>query len=487
MHHITIAYIGGGSRAWAHKYFTDLLTQEQLCGELRLYDIDVPAAARNVKYFNKLRRDNPEQVKSDWTCAVYPDVNQALQGADFVVISILPYSFRNMAVDVHYPERTGIWQPVGDTVGPGGYSRMLRTLPTYRFFAKKIREHCPDAWVINYTNPMTMCINTLYREFPEIKAFGCCHEVFGTQGLLARITGLYLLLSEQGRAHFLRADLHAVLQELAEQGRKDFFKDEKGIRRQEIITNVQGINHFTWIDKAEYQGMDLFPIYAAYVQMWRQYHAEHKKLKGYQRKEGVKFELFERYGRIAAAGDRHLAEFIPEDYLTGKHTKHWGFGLTGVGGRLWGGRMEKLALYWKICPVGKAKFRPSGEEGVKQITALCGLGDLTTNVNLPNIGQQPSLTQGTAVETNALFTEDSVQALPAGEMSEETAALVDRHATCQKAFVEAFFAEDKQALCKAFCSDPAVQRIGEERGTELFEEMIYQNQAVLTEPWLVLG
>lgn len=84
---IRIAYIGGGSKDWAHKYFADLLTQDLLCGQLALFDIDMPAARRNKRYFDKLVRDNPARVKSAWECSVTDTIEQALAGADFVVIS----------------------------------------------------------------------------------------------------------------------------------------------------------------------------------------------------------------------------------------------------------------------------------------------------------------------------------------------------------------------------------------------------------------
>jgi len=264
MKKITIAYIGGGSKDWAHKYFADLLTKDKVCGELRLYDIDIAASTRNKKYFDKLKRDNASKVKSEWTCNVINDINKALTGADFVLISILPYSLKNMKVDVHYPEKYGIWQSVGDTVGPGGYSRALRTISYFKYFADRIRANCPDAWVINYTNPLAMCVNTLYKEFPAIKAFGCCHEVFGLQKILAALTGMYLAMSENGKKDFLAANLNAVKKELKAKG-KDFNKMYccKGIDRNEMKINVQGINHFTWVDKAEYNELDLFPVYSA--------------------------------------------------------------------------------------------------------------------------------------------------------------------------------------------------------------------------------
>ena len=92
--------------------------------------------------------------------------------------------------DVHLPERLGIYQSVGDTAGPGGIIRALHTIPIYVAFAEAIQTYAPDAWVINYTNPMALCVRTLYKVYPGVKAFGCCREVFGTQKVLRDICEL---------------------------------------------------------------------------------------------------------------------------------------------------------------------------------------------------------------------------------------------------------------------------------------------------------
>ena len=485
MKHLTIAYIGGGSKGWAHNCFSDLLAQDKLEGELRLYDIDVPAAERNLQYFNKLVKHNPKKIKSAWRCAVVNDIDQALAGADFVIMSILPYTLDNMAVDVHYPEKYDIWQSVGDTVGAGGYSRALRTLPAYFFFAKKIRENCPDAWVINYTNPMAMCVNALYREFPEIKAFGCCHEVFGTKTLMCRIAGMYLALSDEGKKAFMASDLKAVKKELG-----NGFNHPKRYQkfdRDDITANVQGINHFTWIDKADYQGLDLIPIYAAYIKMFDENNIKRcGKLTPYPLKRilnehHVKYTLFEKYGAAAAAGDRHLAEFTPDMFLTKKRTLEDGFWLTPVWVRKCFNGFRTFTTKLAATPFYSPRIKGSGEEGVQQMTAICGLGDMVTNVNLPNVGQQPGLVMGTAVETYAAFSLDSVVALPAGEMNPGAAALVNIHAQNQKDFVDAYYRQDVDALEAVFCRDPQVARIGRENGKKLFAEMRALNSECLEE------
>ena len=182
MKEIKIAYIGGGSKLWARSFMQDLALAEGIRGEVALYDIDREAAVRNQKIAARIHEK--KEAVSQFTYTVADTLTEALTGADFVLISILPGTFKEMRSDVHEPEKYGIVQPVGDTVGPGGVLRAMRTVPIYEGFARAIREHCPNAWVLNLTNPMSACVKTLYDTFPEIKAFGCCHEVFHAQDFL---------------------------------------------------------------------------------------------------------------------------------------------------------------------------------------------------------------------------------------------------------------------------------------------------------------
>ena len=179
---VQIAYIGGGSRGWAWTFMTDLALEKDMSGTIRLYDLNEKAAKANEEIGNRV--SEREEAVGKWKYETCTDMEQALTGADFIVISILPGSFDEMAVDVHTPERLGIYQSVGDTAGPGGIIRALRTIPMFVKIAEDIKKYAPSAWVINYTNPMSLCVKTLYHTFPEIKAFGCCHEVFGTQKVL---------------------------------------------------------------------------------------------------------------------------------------------------------------------------------------------------------------------------------------------------------------------------------------------------------------
>ncbi|MBQ7865958.1 MAG: alpha-glucosidase/alpha-galactosidase [Clostridia bacterium] len=450
---LTVAYIGGGSRGWAWGFMTDLAMDEQLCGEVRLYDIDRSAAERNEIIGNKLSR-NPD-VKSRWTYSVNDSLKDALTGADFVVISILPGTFEEMRSDVHLPERVGVWQPVGDTVGPGGFMRAMRTIPMFVEIGEAIRDYAPDAWVINYTNPMSLCVRTLYEVYPKIKAFGCCHEVFGTQHLMCQM-----------------------------------LEDEYGIQadRHEIYTQVTGINHFTWLTRATYKGMDLMPLYAKYAE---------KYADGYDRggdnnwmnsnfscAQKVKFDLFRRYGAIAAAGDRHLVEFLPPWYNDCPETvAKWKYNLTKVDWRIGdlASRMQRSDDL--ISGKEELNLKGSGEEGHLLLKAILGLGDLVSNVNIPNRGQIPNLPLGAVVETNALFGYDRIEPVYAGDIPANILPLVARHIYNQENTLRTAMTCDRKLGITTFMNDPQMAKVSMEDGQKLFDDMLENQRKYLPKGW----
>lgn len=449
---IKIAYIGGGSRQWAWGLMSDLVKADDISGDVYLYDIDYEAALCNEKIGN-LANDADGAV-SVWNYKAVETIDEALTGADFVVISIQPGTFDEMYSDVHTPEKYGIYQSVGDTTGPGGIIRALRTIPMYEHIALKIKENCPDAWVINYTNPMTICTRTLYKVFPEIKAFGCCHEVFSTQKIL--IEAMEDILG-----------IH-------------------GAKREDIKVNPVGVNHFTWLTSACYNDIDLYPVYKEFALKNKETGLIRKNPEPWMNeymgsREKVKFDLFLRYSIIAAAGDRHLAEFCPGDwYLQDREqVKSWHFGLTPVNWRK--ERLKERNERAIRLVNGEEKFviEETGEDGVKQIRAILGLNDLVTNVNMPNRGQIPNLPFDSVVETNAVFRSNSVQPVNAGTIPSEIYSLISRIVGAQEMVVEAGLKRNLDLAFKAFVNDPLV-RLSLSDARKLFDEMIENTKSYLT-------
>ena len=446
---LKIAYIGGGSRGWARGLMSDLAVEERLSGDIYLYDIDYAAAKDNETIGNMFK--NVEGNVSSWKYHAVKTPKEALINADFVVISILPGTFDEMESDVHAPEEYGIYQTVGDTVGPGGIVRSMRTIPMFKEIALYIKEYCPNAWVINYTNPMAVCIRTLYEVFPKIKAYGCCHEVFGTQELIAQIYNQ---------------------------------RHNTTLCRDDIDVNIVGINHFTWVNKASYKGEDLLPLVKEYAKANPSgCFAEDKNWmnKAFKTNQAVKFNLLLRYGILGAAGDRHLVEFCPGNWYLNNPDHLWDKWKTKLTSVAW--RKEDLIKRIKktqdiLSGVEKLKISKTGEVGVLQMVALCGLEPYVTNVNVPNVGQISNLPQGAIVETNACFTGNRVTPLTAGEIPDDVQSLIYRHVVNQNNVVKYTLEGDYEGVFKAFVNDPNVC-LPLEKARELFDKMLFNTKKYL--------
>ncbi len=452
MNKIKICYIGGGSKNWARVFMSDLALTEGLSGEIALYDIDTEAAIRNTKIGGYIN-DNPLTL-SHFTYKVYESLDLALKGSDFVIISILPGTFKEMRSDVHAPEKYGVYQSVGDTTGPGGVLRAMRTVPLYETFALKIKENAPNAWVINYTNPMGICTKTLYDVFPEIKAFGCCHEVFHAQEFLTCV-----------------------------------LKEEKGINvsRKDIYTDASGINHFTWITEAKYGNTDILSLIPSFAE---KYYEEGYFERGdrflfrtdtFAYGNKVKIDLFRKYGALGAAGDRHLVEFLPASrYLKDPETvKSWLFGLTTVDFRE--ARQNEQIEESVLLAEGKKEFSltASDEEGVEIIKALMGLKTLVTNVNMPNVGQMPQLPKGSVVETNCVFSSDSAKPVTAKPLPTAVINLVYQNCLNVDLTYEGIKERDLNKVYLAFMNQPLLSSLNETDCKTLFKSMCYDTEKYL--------
>ncbi|MBP3855848.1 MAG: alpha-glucosidase/alpha-galactosidase [Ruminiclostridium sp.] len=456
MKSIKTAYIGGGSKMWARVFMNDLAFAEGLTGEIALYDIDTEAADINRRIGGRIN-DAPGTV-SKWDYRVYDNIGDALDGADFVVCSILPGTFDEMAADVHFPEEYGIYQSVGDTVGPGGVLRAMRTVPIYEGFAREIKAHCPDAWVINLTNPMTACTKTLYDVFPEIKAFGCCHEVFHAQEFLCCVA-----------------------------------EEQLGIprpTRQEIVIDACGVNHFTWITEAGYKGTDLFALLPSFIDRFYE--------TGYCERVGVapdgykddpflygnkvKMDLFRRFGVLAAAGDRHLVEFMNNSwYIKDKaDADRWLYHLTTVDFRK-KDQAEKIALSRRIAE-GSEKIEAvrSDEEVVELMKALLGMIPAkVSNANVVNVGQMPDLPLGSVVETNCVFAQNSLKPITSKRLPSDVNALVLRNAVNIENTYYGIKGRDFDRIFEAFINQPLCSGLSLADGRELFGKMVKATEKYL--------
>jgi len=449
---VTIAYIGGGSLNWAPGLMADLAADDRLAAEVRLYDLDAGAAQRNAAMGARFAEVSKGQAAR---YSVAGSLAEALQGADVVVVSILPGRFEDMAQDIGIPARYGIPQAVGDTVGPGGFVRAMRAIPMLAEIGAAIGEHAPGAYVCNLTNPMSVLTGALFAAFPGIRAWGECHEVTKLRKQVAWIAN---------RAAGAEVATH-----------------------RDVAVNVMGVNHFTFVDRISLGGRDMMPAYRAFVEEFAEagwtaqpVDPEDEHARYFEDRSRVKFDLTRRFGIAAAAGDRHLVEFLPADqYL--HDPAGWDFGLTPVDYRL-RDQAEKAARATALAdgtasPVAKR----SDEALIDQIAALMGGGAHLSNVNLPNTGQVENLPIGAVVETNALFSGLGVQAVHAGRMPDALAAITADHAERQSALLQAVLAGEAGALFPLFHADPLVAPLEEAKARAMFSEMVSATAAWLPE------
>jgi alpha-galactosidase len=321
--------------------------------------------------------------------------------------------------------------------------------------AEAIRLYSPNAYVCNLTNPMSVLTGTLYAVFPGIRAWGECHEVTKLRHLVAG------LASRTEGIEYSHAD---------------------------VEINVLGINHFTFADRAFVGGRDWLPDYIAFA---RQHRAEgwraepldpaNEHDRYFEDMNRVKFDLASRFGIAAAAGDRHLAEFVPGNWYLDK-VDEWKFGLTPVDFR----RRDRVAKQARARAAEASNEMPALREAseeaiVSQIRALTRGETLLINANLPNTGQLDGFPLGTIVETNVVFSGTGIRPVYAGRLPAAVEALVKPHAERQNALVKAVLAGDLDTLESLFLTDPLVSAIGPDRGSKLFRAMVSATSHVLPE------
>ncbi|MFA6845060.1 MAG: alpha-galactosidase [Sphaerochaetaceae bacterium] len=440
----TICIIGGGSRLWAIQFMKDLAFNTMTEGTLILYDIDKQAAKNNVQVANQIFKVNNSEGR--FKVEARSDIKDALTGVDLVILSIEPGLTECRYGDLVLPEEYGILQSVGDTTGPGGIMRARRALPLFFDFAKRIKQCCPNAWVINYTNPMTLCTAALYKAFPDIKALGCCHEVFHTETFIAEKVAQWYGVPQPDRR-----DIHI---------------------------DLTGVNHFTFVTRASWNGIDLMPklkelaenpkIYEDKTETAKQRIA---KEKWFECDQLVALSFLRDFGALGAAGDRHLSEFVPWFLATDEQLWKLGVVRTPYQWRITKAKEKKE----KVFKDEELKASPSDEEGVDIMRSLFGDRTLLTNINRPNEGQITYLPLGRIVESNGFISNNSIRPIVATDPPLGIQNLVRRVSDVQQMTLDALYQDDTDLLFTAFISDPLVNiPIGKAR--ELFDKMLKASQ-----------
>ncbi|MFA9557654.1 alpha-glucosidase/alpha-galactosidase [Evansella sp. AB-rgal1] len=254
-----ITFLGAGSTVFAKNVLGDCMTVPALQGfEFALFDID----QERLKDSEMMLENLKESLGSTCKVVAYTDRKEALRGAKYVINAIQVGGYDpSTIIDFEIPKKYGLRQTIADTIGIGGIFRSLRTIPVMMDFAKDMEEVCPDAWFLNYTNPMAALTGTMLR-YTNIKTVGLCHSV--------QICADHLL---------------------------------KGLEMptDNVVWKIAGINHLAWLLEISRNGEDL------YAEIKRRAREKQKT----KHLDMVRFELMERFGYYVTESSEHNAEYHP--------------------------------------------------------------------------------------------------------------------------------------------------------------------------------
>jgi alpha-galactosidase/6-phospho-beta-glucosidase family protein len=352
----------------------------------------------------------------------------ALDGADYVVVSISTGGFKSMRQDLEIPERFGIRQSVGDTVGPGGVMRALRNIPVLVGIARDMEERCPDAWLLNITNPMTALCRGVTRE-TTIKTVGLCHEV---------------------------TNCRYELSQLFDRDFRDFELD------------AEGVNHLPLITRLDVGGDDGFALLRDLLDAGSDDPNKQRLLDANR----VKFELFKRFGVLPAAGDRHLVEFFP-GFLTDASNwgERWGVRLTTIEEReLWLDYFK--AEFQQLREANDVSTMPSGEMVAPLIDSFITGKERHLPLNIPNAGQCVDLPDRVVVESICVADGDGVRGGTPTGAPFALGEWLRRISASQEATVEAAISGSRDKALEAMLLDPLAGRIDFDRLEQMTGEML---------------
>ena len=431
-----ICFVGGGSYNWMPKLLGDLALTPDLEGTVVLHDINLSALEDIRRYGHKVF----ERYGGRFTLETTTDLERGLDGADFVVVTITTGGLPTMAIDLDVPEKYGIYQSVGDTVGPGGLSRALRNVPVMLEIARAMERHCPNAWMLNLTNPMTV-LTRVVTLTTRIKTIGLCHELFGVRSGLIRMFG----------------------------GAPSDFE-----------MRVAGVNHLIWLLDMTIRGRDG-------LQMVRDFVAEGRRVpipaaRGdwhapFVDRWKLKLTLFDVYDALPAAGDRHLAEFFPYFLTDATHQgADYDVLLTRIADREQQVATARAAVREAIA--GELPTVTRSPEATADIVSAVANGRSTrTIVNLPNTGQIDNLPRGAVVETLAEITSAGAQPLTVGALPPGVLSTLEPHVANQELIVRAALEGNRQLALQAMVNDPLVHDL--EKGRAILDEFLIAHEAYL--------
>ncbi|MFQ5811049.1 MAG: hypothetical protein ACE5JM_15630 [Armatimonadota bacterium] len=434
MPNIKIALVGGGSYGWGPNVLSNILGNEYLNGcHVALHDINPEPLDLNFRLAQKYK----ELAGSDTSFEQTTEQAAAFDGADYVVVTISTGGLKTMRVDLEVPEKYGIFQTVGDTVGPGGLSRALRNVPVFLQLARAMEEHCFNAWMLNVSNPLSALTRVINKE-TSIRAIGVCHGVRNVVHRYAQVFG-----AEFEDCAFVNTGIDhcAWLTELYVGGRS----------AAELLTE-RGVDEWLAKTPAEAEKDDalggLFSLRCGLL-LWRQ------------------------LGVLPAISDRHMVEFLPNFLVGMDNVEKFGLVRTTIADREQNYARARARTERMLAGEKELKLSAGSDNVAGWIAALDGGPPIEDNLNAPNIGQIAELPMGSVVETRGILDQTGIRPI-VSPMPEQIEAIVRPHVLREELTVEAAVEGDFDKALTVLTRDPLMPSIDAAR--PMLAEMIAANK-----------
>ncbi|MFB9275453.1 hypothetical protein [Cohnella cellulosilytica] len=445
----------GSSLGWTPKLSVDLMTVFEEPLDIRLVDLDPSVARLCQEWGETATKHYGRQDKF----TAYSDRRKALEGADAVIITISTGGLKTMEYDIAIPEKYGIYSTVGDTAGPSGWSRSMRNIPVFEEFARDFEEICPQAFIVNYTNPMSSLTATL-SSLCGNPVVGLCHSYFDFKDVIQRI-----------------------------------FKLEDW---SPISLQIAGMNHFTWMTDFKVGRQDGYTMLRELVGTGSLRDVlPALDDKGQPSRYDLCAELYDTYGYMPYPGDRHSIEFLsytlsgdvqretvtdPRGYdyeiISGYNVNRTPVSERKLGAPRATKRLTELvSKYPENWP---AELKKSEETGSNMVHAFLHNQAMTDVVNTLNVGQIPGLPLGACVETYGMIDGSGIRPVVVDKVPERLLELMRPQAMNQKWLTEGAVRRDKKLLLQALLNDPQCRHLTTRRIQELAEELFAANRPYIS-------
>ncbi len=430
---IKVAILGAGSAVFARQLMTDLLCTPGLkTGTFALVDID----AERLELAHRIGEELVARSGRAWKVEATADRGRVLPGCDYVINTIEVGGLRNVRPDYEIPLKYGVDQCIGDTIGPGGIFKMLRTGPTWLRILHDVERLCPQAVVMNYTNPMS-ALTLLALRATRLAVVGLCHSVQGTSRQLA---------------------------------------DYLDVPYEELRWRCAGINHLAWFTELTHRGRDMYPRLRQAARDPGVYEAD-----------PVRFEVMLHFGAFVTESSGHFSEYVPyfrkRSDLLQRYTRAGYGGESGFYANNWPRWREGADQAIRAMLAGESEIilQRSTEHASVIVEAIEAGHPAVIHGNVLNTGLIDNLPAGGCVEVAVLVDATGLQPTHFGPLPPQLAALDAAHMYIHDLMVQAVMERDMGAALHALMLDPLTAAIcSPEEIQQMFEEMWEAERTDLT-------